>query len=89
MALINLAMYQAEHEADPGQKEKKWKQVSDYIDQAEQSLGDQPIIREKRGSCAVRRKDPHVSALLKKLGENLDKMSASDRIRISGAISPP
>ena len=75
LALINLAMYQADKETDPGKKEQKWKQVSDYIDQAEQNLGDHPIVREKRGSCAVRRKDPQAIALLKKLGENLDKMT--------------
>ncbi|MGO9107808.1 MAG: tetratricopeptide repeat protein, partial [Thermoguttaceae bacterium] len=87
MALIRLAMHQAEKEADSAEKEKKWKQVSDYIDQAEQNLGDRAIIRETRGSCAVRRQDPQAGAVLKKLGENLDKMTASERIYLWGSLA--
>jgi len=82
LALINLAIQQAEKETDPGQKEKKWQQTSDYIDQAEKSLGDHPIVREKRGSCAVRRKDPQVIAVLKKLGENVDKMTDFEKTHL-------
>ena len=80
-------MYQADQETDPGEKEKKWKQASDYIDQAEQNLGDHPIVREKRGSCAVRRKDPQAIAVLKKLGENLDKMTDVEKTHLWGSLA--
>ncbi len=68
LALINLAMYEAEQETDAARKAQKWKQVSEQIDRAEQTLGDNLIVREKRGSCAVRRKDPHARELLKEAG---------------------
>ncbi len=77
LGLFNMAIYLAEHETVPAKKELKWEQVSAYLDQAqaEQNLGDHPIVREKRGSTAVLRKDPHAGELLKKLGENLGTMS--------------
>ncbi len=89
LALINLTMYQAENTTAPGQKEQKWKQVSDCIDRAEQSLGDHPIIREKRASCAVRRKDPQQVAVLKKLGapEGLGKMTDFERTHLWSSLA--
>ena len=45
LALINLAIHQADKATDPGEKEKGWKQASDYIDRAEQNLGDQTALR--------------------------------------------
>ena len=87
MALINLAMYQADQTSDPAEREKRWQQASGYADQAEQSLGDHLMVREKRGQLAVRRKDPHVSAVLKKLGENLDKISPADRMRLWDSLA--
>ena len=85
-ALINLAMYRAEKETASGQKEQKWKQASDYIDRAEQNLGDLPSVREKRGSCAVRRKDSQASAVLKKLGEHVDKMTDPEKMHLWGSL---
>ena len=48
-ALINLAMYRAEKESDAGQKEKKWKQVSDYIDRAGAVPGRSPQLAGEAG----------------------------------------
>ena len=91
LALINLAMYQADQESDLGRKEQKWKQVSDYIDRAEvkQNLGDHPIVREKRASCAVRRKDPQVIAVLKKLGDPKDigKMTDFEKTHLWASLA--
>jgi tetratricopeptide (TPR) repeat protein len=88
LALINLAMYQAEKEADPVQKEKKWNQVSEELDQAQKNLGDHPVVREERGSFVVRHKDPQASAVLKKLGENLDdRMPDFARIQLWGDLA--
>jgi tetratricopeptide (TPR) repeat protein len=87
LALINLAMYQADKETVPGEKEKKWKQASDDIDQVEQKLGDSLIVREKRGSCAVRRNDPQAIAVLKRLGENLGKMTDSEKTHLWGSLA--
>ena len=88
MALINLSMYQAKQEADPVKKEKDWDQVADYIEQAEKGLGDHPMLREERASCAVLRKDPQASAVLKKMGENLDEaMTDPARIELWGRLA--
>jgi tetratricopeptide (TPR) repeat protein len=88
MALINLAMYEAEQEADPGRKEKEWNQVSNYVDQTEKDLGDHLMVREERGSCAVRRKDPQAGAVLKKLGEGLDDaMTGPQRIQLWSSLA--
>ena len=87
LALINLSMHQAEKEPDDAQKAKKWEEVSRFIDDAEKNLGDHPVIREKRGSCAVRRKDPQVVDVLKRLGENIGKMDDSERSHLWGSLA--
>ncbi len=87
LALINLSMYEADQASDPGEKEQKWKQASDDIDQARQNLGDHPIVRERRGSCAVRRKDPQVVAVLTKLGQNVDKMRDLEKTHLWASLA--
>ncbi len=89
MALVKLAMVQAAQASDPADQQKKWQQASKYADQAEKVLGDNLIIRELRGNCAVLRKDPHVGAVLKELGDAkaLDKWSESDRIQLWSILS--
>ena len=87
LALINLSMYEADQASDPGEKEQKWKQASDDIDQARQNLGDHPIVRERRGSSAVRRKDPQVVAVLTKLGQNVDKMRDLEKTHLWASLA--
>ena len=87
LALINLAMYQAERESDAGKKELHVEGGFGYIGRAEQTLGDHPIVREKRASCAVRRKDPQAITVLKKLGENVDKMTDLEKTRLWGSLA--
>jgi tetratricopeptide (TPR) repeat protein len=82
LALIRLPIYLADKAMDPIEKEKEWKQASDYIDRAEQNLGDQAMLRSTRGSLAILRKGPQQVAVLKKLGENLDKMTDVEKTQL-------
>ncbi len=88
-ALIRLAMHQAELATNPADQQSKWRQASNYIDQAEKVLGDNLTMRTEHGSFAVRRKDPHVGAVLKELGDakGLEKWSDSDRVRLFAMLS--
>ena len=87
LALINMAKYQAGKETDPTEKEKRWKQASDYTDRAEKSLGDQVVLRTVRGSCAVLRKDPQAIELLQRLGQNVTKMKDAEKARLWNALA--
>ena len=80
-------MHQAEKERDDSRKAKKWEEASRFIDDAEKKLGDDPVVREKRASCAVRRKDPQAAAVLKTLGENTGKMTDSERSHLWGSLA--
>ena len=86
LALINLPMYLAEKETDPAEKEKLWNQASENIDRAEKSIGDRAILRSARGTLAIRRKDPQAVAVLKRLGENLDKMTDAEKKQLWGNL---
>jgi len=79
LALINLPIYLGDNATDPAEKERRWQQASDFIDRAEQTLGDLVDLRMLRGILAIHRKDPQVTAVLKKLGENLGKMADGEK----------
>jgi cellulose synthase operon protein C len=80
LALIRLSMHQAEKTSDANEKEKLWNQAADDVARAEQQLGDRVDLRTIRGELASRRKDPRLTELLKKLGENPDKLKEPERL---------
>jgi len=87
LALINLAMYQAETETNPAEKENYWKQALDVINQARGHIGDQAILRTARGNLACRSKDPQRAEVLKRLGEDVAKLSDLEKRRLWGNLA--
>ena len=82
LALVNLAMYQAEKETDATKKDQYWEQGLEVINKAREHIGDQAILRTARGSLACRRKDPQATEVLKRLGEDVAKLSDLEKRRL-------
>jgi cellulose synthase operon protein C len=81
-ALISLSMHQADKATDPAVRERMWDRASKEIAQEEQILGDRGFVRQSKATLAARRKDPQLAALLKQLGEGVDKMNPFERSQL-------